>query len=119
MRPTITQLRDWDTHSISGAGDTAQTAANTLDSALTSVTTAMDQPDTWKGQTHGAAQLKVTQEHDHADDVLDAVCVREPEGVRDEGPGHVAEAEALAGASRTYREATDLPGVGRSRYRPV
>lgn len=69
MRPTITQLRDWDTHSISGAGDTAQTAANTLDSALTSVTTAMDQPDTWKGQTHGAAQLKVTQEHDHADEV--------------------------------------------------
>ncbi|GAC68605.1 alpha/beta hydrolase [Gordonia soli] len=69
MPPTISTLRGWNPHTITAAGDAAQTAASTLDGALDAVVRAMDSAEDWHGQTHDAAGTKVNQERDHADEV--------------------------------------------------
>lgn len=69
MSPTISLLRSWSTDSMTAAGDAAQSAAATLDAALDATARAFDGAMLWRGATHDAAHVRVTQERDHADEV--------------------------------------------------
>lgn len=69
MSPTISLLRSWSTDSMTAAGDAAQSAAATLDAALDATIRAFDGAVLWRGATHDAACVRVTQERDHADEV--------------------------------------------------
>lgn len=69
MRPTVSVLREWNPDTIRLAGESAQNAASKLDGALDIARRAMDKPVHWEGQTHDAAQAKITAECDHAHEV--------------------------------------------------
>lgn len=69
MRPTIGQLRTWNPDTITGAGESAQRAAQLLDGARHEFASGQRWPFFWFGRTHDAARRCVTQEADHADEV--------------------------------------------------
>ncbi|MCH5644162.1 alpha/beta hydrolase [Gordonia sp. ABSL49_1] len=69
MRPTISQLQQWDTNSIGRAAAAAGNAAFALDTSLDTVVRSMDDARLWFGATQRAASTRVTQEQDHAHEV--------------------------------------------------
>ena len=69
MRPTISQLRGWNPGELTDAGTTAQDNATALDGAVDAVVRAMYANTQWSGKTRFAAQDKVKEEQDHANEV--------------------------------------------------
>ncbi|MGB6126211.1 MAG: alpha/beta hydrolase [Gordonia sp. (in: high G+C Gram-positive bacteria)] len=69
MRPTISQLRTWDTASLAAASKANSTNADSLDEAIDSAMRAIDSATSWFGKTHDAADQRITQEQDHAREV--------------------------------------------------
>ncbi len=69
MRPTISQLRRWNPGELTDAGTTAQDNATVLDGAVDAVVRAMYANTQWSGKTRFAAQDKVKEEQDHANEV--------------------------------------------------
>ena len=69
MKPTISAVRGWSTNAISAAGAAAQAAAQTLDTSLAAVERSLNDAASWRGATHDAAQMRITEERDHASEV--------------------------------------------------
>ncbi|MEO9327662.1 hypothetical protein [Gordonia aurantiaca] len=69
MRPTISQLRQWNPESFTESGTCASTAAEALDTGIGRAVSALDSMTSWHGRTHDAARRRLDQEHDHADEV--------------------------------------------------
>ena len=69
MKPTISAVRGWSTNAISAAGAAAQAAAQTLDTSLAAVERSLNDAASWRGATHEAAQMRITEERDHASEV--------------------------------------------------
>ncbi|MGP3707079.1 alpha/beta hydrolase [Gordonia paraffinivorans] len=69
MRPTIPALLKWQPQTFADAGTCASEAAEALDTAVGRAVTAFDSARSWRGLTHAAAQRRVGEEHDHADEV--------------------------------------------------
>lgn len=69
MRPTIRQLRNWNTEALGLAGAGAAANADSLDGAIDSTVRSIENAGSWFGKTRDAANLKVQQERDHAGEV--------------------------------------------------
>ncbi|MCR5977876.1 hypothetical protein GDN83_09040 [Gordonia jinghuaiqii] len=69
MRPTISQLRGWDTGALGSAGGVAAANASVLDGALDSAVRSIDGAGSWFGQTRDAANTRMDQERDHGGEV--------------------------------------------------
>ncbi|MFE0751625.1 alpha/beta hydrolase [Gordonia sp. NPDC058843] len=69
MRPTISQLRRWDTAALGSAGGVAAANASILDGALDSAVRAIDGAGSWFGLTRDAANTRIDQERDHGGEV--------------------------------------------------
>lgn len=69
MRPTIAQLRAWDTGALASAGGIAAANASVLDGALDSAVRAIDGAGSWFGLTRDAANTRMDQERDHGGEV--------------------------------------------------
>lgn len=69
MRPTISELKSWNLDGLSLSGEAAQGAAATVDGALDAVALAFDATRGWAGATHAAADARVREERDHADEI--------------------------------------------------
>ncbi|QKT05892.1 hypothetical protein HUN08_00795 [Gordonia sp. X0973] len=69
MRPTIDQLRGWDIGSLESAR--AALGGNTpkLDGSIDAAYRAIDKADSWYGLVRDAANERMTQEYDHAQEV--------------------------------------------------
>lgn len=65
MRPTISQLRAWDTGALGSAGGVAAANASILDGALDSAVRSIDGAGSWFGLTRDAANTRIDQERDH------------------------------------------------------
>ncbi|MGB3301111.1 alpha/beta hydrolase [Gordonia sp. (in: high G+C Gram-positive bacteria)] len=69
MRPTIDQLRGWDTAALGAASVAAETNAGKVDDAVDAAVRALDRAESWHGKSHDAATLRMVQERDHAQEV--------------------------------------------------
>ncbi|WAC56783.1 hypothetical protein [Gordonia sp. SL306] len=69
MRPTIPELREWNTHRVSEAGAVAESAAATLDNAMDGVIRALDATSGWCGESRCAADLTVARERGNVHEI--------------------------------------------------
>ncbi|MBD0861171.1 hypothetical protein IA539_08075 [Gordonia sp. zg691] len=69
MRPTISELQEWDPQSFIDAASAATKACEDLDAGIDSAVRAFEAAASWRGRTHDAAHLRMWQEHDHAGEV--------------------------------------------------
>lgn len=69
MRPTISELRHWNTHRFTEAGVSAETGAATLDGAMDAVIRALDATSGWRGESRCAADLSVARERGHVNEI--------------------------------------------------
>ncbi|GAB09528.1 hypothetical protein GOARA_043_00030 [Gordonia araii NBRC 100433] len=69
MRPTISQLRAWDTPGLGTASTTVEGNAGKLDTAVDTAMRGIDDAGSWYGKTRDAAYNRMSQEQDHAREV--------------------------------------------------
>lgn len=100
MLPTLSQLRGWNPHLFTAAGDSAQVGASTLLGAATEVSRAMDSVDSWTGLTHDAADTKIAEELDHATEVSNVL-------------NQIADEAKDAGTDLTHARSFTIEGSGR------
>ncbi|MGV9710788.1 alpha/beta hydrolase [Gordonia sp. NPDC003424] len=73
MRPTLAELRSWDTAAITTAGALTESFATTLDTALDAVVRAVDETTAWFGAARDALGVKVSALRDRAEEVRDVL----------------------------------------------
>lgn len=103
MRPTISQLQQWNTDSIGAAAANVGSAAYTLDDCLDTAIRAVQDARYWYGATKRAASLRIGQEQDHAHEVRNIL-------------QQIADAAADAGTDLAYARDHVLNNVFLARF---